>query len=127
MMTWFENLTGFPETSPVQVRENITVDGETMKSLANGGQRGCGWLVCWRLTRAARYPLDQPAIAHFLRLDYRLISKVRMSSLDRARDTTDPVAASIDASRRIVEHAILRVDLSIAARRRAGSFSPNTS
>jgi hypothetical protein len=54
--------------------------------------------VCWRLTRAARYPLDPPAIAHFLRLGYWLISKVRVSSLDRA-----------------------------AARRSAGSFSPKTS
>src|SRR5437868_1254790 len=45
--------------------------------------------VCWRLTTAARYPLDPPAIAHFLRLGYWLISKVRMSSLDRARDSID--------------------------------------
>ena len=27
--------------------------------------------LCWRLTRAARDPLDSPAIAHFLRLGYR--------------------------------------------------------
>ncbi|MGC1295608.1 MAG: hypothetical protein WA869_11250, partial [Alloacidobacterium sp.] len=50
--------------------------------------------VCWRLTRAARYPLEPPAIAHFLRLGYWLISKVRMSSLDRARDSIDLVAPS---------------------------------
>jgi hypothetical protein len=37
--------------------------------------------VCWRLTRAARYPLDPPSIAHFL---------------DRARDSIDLVAASTD-------------------------------
>jgi len=37
--------------------------------------------VCWRLTMAARYPLDPPAIAHFLRLGYWLISKVRVSNL----------------------------------------------
>jgi hypothetical protein len=66
--------------------------------------------VCWRLTRTARYPFDPPAIAHFLRLGYWLISKVRMSSLDRARDSIDLVAASVDASLGIVEHAIFRED-----------------
>jgi hypothetical protein len=35
-MTWFETLTGFPEESPQQVRENITVDGQTLTSHANG-------------------------------------------------------------------------------------------
>src|SRR5882672_6323070 len=66
--------------------------------------------VCWRLTRAARYPLDSPAIAHFLRLGYWLISKVRVCSLDRARDSIDLVAASVDASLGIVEHAIFGED-----------------
>src|SRR2546425_10911057 len=66
--------------------------------------------VCWRLTRAARYPLDPPAIAHFLRLGYWLISKVRVSSLDRARDSIDLIAASVDSSLGIVEHAIFLED-----------------
>jgi len=35
-MTWFETLTGFPEESPQQVRENITVDGQTLTSHGNG-------------------------------------------------------------------------------------------
>ena len=35
-MTWFETLTGFPEESPPQVRENITVDGQTLTSHGNG-------------------------------------------------------------------------------------------
>jgi hypothetical protein len=35
-MTWFETLTGFPEESPQQVRENITVDGPTLTSHRNG-------------------------------------------------------------------------------------------
>jgi hypothetical protein len=35
-MTWFETLTGFPEESPQQVRENITVDGQTLTSQRNG-------------------------------------------------------------------------------------------
>lgn len=42
-MTWFETLTGFPET-PVEVRKNITVDGETMTSQVNGRVMACGRL-----------------------------------------------------------------------------------
>src|SRR5216683_1470198 len=66
--------------------------------------------VCWRLTRVARYPLDPPAIAHFLRLGYWLISKVRVSSFDRARDSIDLVAASLDASLGIGERAVFGED-----------------
>ena len=33
---WFETLTGFPEESSQQVRANITVDGNTLKSRVNG-------------------------------------------------------------------------------------------
>ena len=35
-MTWFETLTGFTEEYPQQVRENITVDAQTLTSLGNG-------------------------------------------------------------------------------------------
>ena len=35
-MTWFETLTGFAEVHPEQVRENITVDGQTLASQRNG-------------------------------------------------------------------------------------------
>src|SRR3569832_1339531 len=35
-MTWFETITGFPEESPQQVRENITVDGQTLTLHGNG-------------------------------------------------------------------------------------------
>jgi hypothetical protein len=35
-MMWFETLTGFPEESPQQVRENITVDGQALISHVNG-------------------------------------------------------------------------------------------
>src|SRR5437879_1520654 len=66
--------------------------------------------VCWCLTRAARYPLDPPAIAHFLRLGYWLISKVRVSSLDRACDSIDLIAASVGSSLGIVERAVFRED-----------------
>lgn len=33
---WFETLTGFPEESPQQVRENITADGQMLTSRVNG-------------------------------------------------------------------------------------------
>ena len=67
--------------------------------------------VSRRLTRAARYPFDPPAIAHFLWLGYWLISKVRMSSLDRAGNSIDLVVTSVGASLGIVEHAIFGEDL----------------
>ena len=35
-MMWFETLTGFPEESPQQVRENITVVGQALTSHVNG-------------------------------------------------------------------------------------------
>mgnify|MGYP000718270493 CR=1 FL=1 len=35
-MTWFEELTGFQETRPEQVRRNLIVDGTTLISKANG-------------------------------------------------------------------------------------------
>lgn len=41
---WFEELTGFSEVSPQQVRENITVDGTVMTSHVNGAVFNCGEL-----------------------------------------------------------------------------------
>src|SRR6266436_1554946 len=66
--------------------------------------------ISWRLTRRARYPLDPPAIPQFLRPGNWQISKVRVSSLDRARDAIDLVAATVDASG-LVENAIFGEDL----------------
>jgi hypothetical protein len=43
-MTWFDRLTGFPETSPEAVRSKLRVDGETLTSLANGKAYTCGRL-----------------------------------------------------------------------------------
>jgi len=43
-MTWFEQLTGFPEESPSQVRTNLSVEGSTLKSLLNGKKWACGEL-----------------------------------------------------------------------------------
>jgi hypothetical protein len=45
--------------------------------------------VSRRLTRTARYPLDPPAIAQLLGRGNWLISKVRMSGLDRDRSRRD--------------------------------------
>jgi hypothetical protein len=55
--------------------------------------------------------LDPPAIAQFLGPGNWLISKVRVSSPDRVRDAIDLVAATVDASIRVVEHAIFGEDL----------------
>ncbi len=41
---WFEELTGFTEESPQQVRSNITVEGNALKSLVNGKVFVCGEL-----------------------------------------------------------------------------------
>ena len=41
---WFEALTGFPEESPQQVRENISVDGTELTSHVNGRVLVCGGL-----------------------------------------------------------------------------------
>src|SRR5258706_3833834 len=49
--------------------------------------------VRWRLTRAAFYPLDPPAIAHFLGLGDGLIAKVRVRRPDLALDAIDRVAS----------------------------------
>jgi hypothetical protein len=43
-MMWFETLTGFSEESPQQVRANITVDGNALKSRVNGKMLICGEL-----------------------------------------------------------------------------------
>lgn len=43
-MTWFEDLTGFRETSPEQVRKQLTLDGETLTSNANRRRMVCGRL-----------------------------------------------------------------------------------
>jgi hypothetical protein len=42
-MTWFEQLTGFPEL-PDQVRANLTIAGTVIKSRVNGGVWTCGEL-----------------------------------------------------------------------------------
>src|SRR6202047_4820182 len=67
--------------------------------------------VSRRFTRASRYPWNHPCIAIFLRSGSHLISKVRMSRLDRARDAIDRVAATDGAFGRLGEHAIFGPEL----------------
>lgn len=43
-MSWFEELTGFQETCPDEVREKIHVEGETLTSHVNGRVMTCGRL-----------------------------------------------------------------------------------
>jgi hypothetical protein len=43
-MTWFEALTGFPETSPDHVRQNISAAGDRLTSHVNGRTMICGRL-----------------------------------------------------------------------------------
>ena len=43
-MTWLDKLTGFPETSPTYVRDNLTLSGETLTSKVNGRVMRCGRL-----------------------------------------------------------------------------------
>ena len=43
-MTWFEALTGFGETSPSEVRQNIVIEGVTLTSRVNGRVMVCGQL-----------------------------------------------------------------------------------
>src|SRR5438132_10580806 len=67
--------------------------------------------VSRRLTGAARYPSYPPGIAQLLGLGNWLISKVRMSSLDGARDAIDLVASTMGAAFGVVENAIFGEDL----------------
>lgn len=41
-MTWFETLTGFPETSPAQVRANLRLDGDRLTSIVNNRSFSAG-------------------------------------------------------------------------------------
>ncbi|WP_446011658.1 hypothetical protein [Candidatus Electrothrix sp.] len=43
-MTWFQDLTGFPEKAPDQVRSNLSLKGSTLTSKANGRELICGCL-----------------------------------------------------------------------------------
>jgi hypothetical protein len=65
--------------------------------LAAPGDYEIGSGVSRRLVKVARHPAEPPAIADHLRRGERLISEVRMSSLDHARDAVDLVATAVSA------------------------------
>ena len=50
MRDWFADLLGFEEISPVNVRENLTLDGTRLTSKANGRSLECGTLEMPTLT-----------------------------------------------------------------------------
>ena len=57
---WFEELMGFDEVSPSQVRENIVLEGDCLISKINGRQYNCGKLLIQSLEelRNLTSPLD---------------------------------------------------------------------
>jgi hypothetical protein len=65
---WFEELTGFTEKSPAQVRKNITVEGNTLTSLVNGKVLVCGALetpslaVLRERVRSSKYQVGQISV-----------------------------------------------------------------
>ena len=51
---WFETLTGFCEESPVQVRENMSINGKTLRSHINSKKYAFGLLETPTLTELTR-------------------------------------------------------------------------
>src|SRR4030095_6613927 len=94
--------------------------------LAVPGDDEIGSGVSRRLARTARHPTDPPPIADHLRRGERLISEVRMSSLDHARDAVDLVATAVDAVG-FVEYGVFVEDLVDRSASTTGSISSNTS
>ncbi|HKX27625.1 MAG TPA: hypothetical protein VJ302_08030 [Blastocatellia bacterium] len=65
---WFEELTGFAEKSPPQVRTNIIVEGNALNSLVNGKVLVCGELETPSLAelrarvRSSKYPVGPGSV-----------------------------------------------------------------
>src|SRR6266852_5521214 len=116
MVSWWNSWTARQEScrkersvSYLPWRERCQSRARTRSAIPGNDEISPG--VSWRLTRAARYPLDPPTIAQLLGPNNWLIAKVRVSSPDLARDAIDLVAATVDAADGVVEHAIFGVDL----------------
>ena len=84
-MTWFELLTGFSETSPSQVRQNITVNGESLTSIVNGRAMSHG-------------RLETPSLAE-------LRQRVRASGHSGGRILVRQVVANVQVLHADVSHA----------------------
>ena len=61
-MDWFERLTGFRETSYAETRAKLSVDGDQLRSLANGKSYGIGTfeLVSLQALREKAKGTDSP-------------------------------------------------------------------
>jgi len=84
-MTWFKRLTGFAERSSNQVRENITVEGETMTSIINGRSFACG-------------RLETPSLGEFRK-------RIRRTDKRGGRISVKEVVADVQALHADVTHA----------------------
>lgn len=65
---WFENLTGFREESPAQVRSKLEANGNTITSSINGNSMTCGQLETPTLAELRALVLKSPAPAGKLKL-----------------------------------------------------------
>ena len=82
-VTWFEELTGFREESPEQVREKMLVERDKLRSLVNGRTYYCGTLETPSLAelRARVRECDLPTGAISLR---EVVADVQSLHLDQA-------------------------------------------
>ena len=79
-------------------------------NLAVSGDDEIGSGVSRWFPRAARHPTNPTSIAYHFRRGERLISEVRMSSLDHARDAVNLVASAVNAVG-LVEYGVFVEDL----------------
>ena len=67
-MTWFESLTGFPETSAQQVRANLQLDGQQLTSLVNNRSFDAGEFTTPTLG-SLRQEIPLPSSGDFIQID----------------------------------------------------------
>src|SRR5215510_4332119 len=79
-------------------------------NLAVPGDDEIGSGVSRRLARTARHPTNPAAVLYHLRRGERLISEVRMTGFDHARDAVDLVATAVNAVG-LVEYGVFMEDL----------------
>lgn len=83
-MGWFDELFGFVESSPEHVRAQVVVEGETLRSLANGRRFGIGRLDTPRLAElqaaCAGLPRRGPCTRREVVADVRALHRERGSA-----------------------------------------------
>ena len=67
-MTWFETLTGFPETSPDLVRANLLLDGNRLTSVVNKRSFSAGEFMTPSL-EALRETIEIPSNDNPIKVD----------------------------------------------------------